>query len=265
MSLPALDPYAETSYARARRSLHTLVTSTIRFAVWFAFVNAAVVGATSYLSWGHQRSALVAIDVGAFVAGSIAAFVLPLTALWVIAPVRQRNEARAALAEAIALNEEPTGIARCDFQIGKLWSFADPKNEEERILLLDLRFTNRQPEDRINLNPELMTQATIRGQPIGKPYSFLRRFDTVWKKQLHPPLNIGPQETVDGPLVFRWFVHERDLRYGGDGKVYVERHTNVFLRLEDHVSGQMRDVPLELPEWQEAEERTREASSASIS
>jgi hypothetical protein len=89
-----VDIYSETAWQRAQRNLHTFVTSTIHVVIWFVVCNAVVIGATSYLSWGHTRWAQVGIGVLAFVVGSALALLLPLGALWATAPVRQRDEAR---------------------------------------------------------------------------------------------------------------------------------------------------------------------------
>src|SRR6266496_4257924 len=88
------DIHTESAWARTKRDFQGFVTDTIRFVVWFTFCNVVVVGATTYFSWGHQRGAQLDIGVGAFIVGAAVAFALPLGAIWVIAPVRQRNEAR---------------------------------------------------------------------------------------------------------------------------------------------------------------------------
>ena len=94
-SIWAISPaHSETAAARARRDYRMLLTGTVRVVVWCAACNVVVVGVTSYLSWGHARDAQVAIGVGALVAGLVLSFSLPYGALWVTAPVRQRNEAR---------------------------------------------------------------------------------------------------------------------------------------------------------------------------
>jgi hypothetical protein len=130
------------------------------------------------------------------------------------------------------------------FELDSLWQFPDEESDE-RILFLDLRFTNRQPHRRVNLDAQLMWQMTLAGSPVGSPHGFLRRYDTVWKNQLEPPLDIGPEQTVNGPLAFRW-LEEPFLQFGEGPGMTVADRTNIFLRLVDHVSGSTRDVPVEV-------------------
>jgi hypothetical protein len=107
----------EKAFARARREYQSFVTSTVRFVIWFALVNVLVVGSTTYLSWGHKRGGQVAIGVGALVAGSILAFVLPLALFWLAAPVRQRNEARTLLQDARARLAERPSFPRIRYKL----------------------------------------------------------------------------------------------------------------------------------------------------
>jgi hypothetical protein len=117
-----MDLHSESAFSRAKRDFRALVTNTVRVVVWFSLCNIAVVGATTYLSWGHQKGAQTLIGVAALTAGTLLALGLPLGALWVTAPVRQRNEARAALAvrdaHGVAITVEFTRLPGGMVQIG---------------------------------------------------------------------------------------------------------------------------------------------------
>ncbi|HST07540.1 MAG TPA: hypothetical protein VLJ83_05175 [Gemmatimonadaceae bacterium] len=115
-----MDIHAETAFERAKRDYRALATNTVRFLVWIAVWDAAVVGATAYLTSGHSARAQAGISVAAFVVGTAIALLLPFGTIWVTAPVRQRDEVRMALATLIAhgdaisveFTRQPGGILR---------------------------------------------------------------------------------------------------------------------------------------------------------
>lgn len=73
---------------------------TVRFFVWLVAWEAVGIAAAAYWTPDHSRGAQVVIAVSAFIAVTSAALLLPLATCWVTAPVRQRDEARAALRDA---------------------------------------------------------------------------------------------------------------------------------------------------------------------
>jgi hypothetical protein len=138
------------------------------------------------------------------------------------------------------------------FDLDRLWQIP-PKDVRERLLVVDLDFTNRQRGNRVRLNVDLMWQLRLGGKEMGRPLPFLHYFQDVGHNQLHPPLDVGAQEGIKGPLVFRVTGEESFLRFADNGDVFVMPRTVISVRLTDLVSGDVLDIPLDVPQWEERE------------
>jgi hypothetical protein len=190
---PALDPiHTESAFSCAQRQFRALATNTVRFVLWFFGCNLAVVATTTYLAWGHSRTAQVAIGVGAFVAGAALAFLLPLGALWVTAPIRQRDDARAAIARLAT----PPGFPDVEINLPDLTQ--TPRSDGDGVdVRLPIFATNRTDGTAI-LEFNLALQ-----MPEGRPPARVRAFrDHDLSLGLHPALTIPPRTDGNATLYF---------------------------------------------------------------
>lgn len=142
----------------------------------------------------------------------------------------------------------PIGSVFSSFEVSTPWQFRlhNDADDDERVLFVDFRFTNQQPSRRVNLEADLMWQLTLRDQPLGSPHAFSRNETFRWKDRLDQPLDISPESTVRGTLLFRSQQDPFLLLADDASQVVVQEGTNLFLRLTDHVSGEQRDVPLDV-------------------
>jgi hypothetical protein len=160
--------------------------------------------------------------------------------------------------------EPPTPLG--SVSVGAAWWKDDPYyspddfGSVEQAITVNFRFTNRQPDRRVNLDADLRwTGPPSERQPSGSHGRIAphRRMQEAGEA-LSLPVDVAPESTVKGDLAFSPFFEsifpEQKYRY----RVLVYDGVNLFLRLTDHISGQTRDIPLDAPvgEDEPAAERT---------
>ena len=159
------------------------------------------------------------------------------------APFRQRDEAR---------HEIVPGFPRHALTIDPPW-WVDVDGEDgkqERMILLPLSYTNREPEQRVSLEFQVMWVeflhhlAPALGPYEVRPYTRRRMPDVITS-----PTAIEPQTTLKGHLQLNAdyeFAFDFDEESWG---VHAKPDFRVFVRVTDHVSGGLleQDLPPSKP------------------
>ena len=155
------------------------------------------------------------------------------------APFRQRNEAR---------HEIVPGFPRHALEIDPPW-YVDLDGEDgkqERMILLPLTYTNREPEQRVSLEFQVMWVQLFHhvGRELGpyevRPYRRRKIPDVITS-----PTSIEPQTTLKGQLQLNAeyeFAFDFDEELWG---VHAKPDFRIYLRVTDLVSGGLleQDLP----------------------
>lgn len=149
--------------------------------------------------------------------------------------------------------EPPTPLG--SVSVGALWWKEDPHyspddfGSNEKAITVTFRFTNRQPDRRVNLDADLRWTGPPTERQPGGSHSRIAPHVKMQEagEALSLPFDVAPESTVKGNLAFSPFFEsifpKEKYRY----RVHVYEGVNLFLRLTDHISGQTRDIALDVP------------------
>lgn len=234
---PAKNPHSETAGQRALRTWGPSI-STARFVLWLLVCEAAIAGYAAYRTSDSSArvqgivTATAILGAGAFAIGTA------LVTLWVSAPVRQRDEARVALATALAVPAEP------DLHVVPLSINGERgKASHNTLITIDMTITNRQ-SDAVSLQFRLQVL-----RPDGSVFWVPRYtqpvpFAVLFHKVAHP-IAIGPKHTEPDLEITFWLgdeewdrLHEEfDFNGSPLRRLQTER---LSLEIEDLASGGIR-------------------------
>jgi hypothetical protein len=147
------------------------------------------------------------------------------------------------------------------FTNGPLWVLAsqDPRRPEEKLIVFDVDFTNRDPHARVHLTVDLWWihdfKVSVRRrfglgeklEPLG-PYQFWPRQDAVRPiGALERPTDVGPHGRTSGTVAFDEGVVP-GLEVGDDAsELRRDPNLRLFVRLTDDVSGAECDIDVNVP------------------
>jgi HAMP domain-containing protein len=201
----------ETALRRAVREFPGPFLGLRGFA-WSAICGAVAVGASIYLSAQHSTGAQVAIGVALFLGGVGFAALSVFAALWVTAPIRQRDEARDELAKARASAKFPN--ARIDVKaLGHMRT-----RDGARALIFTVQVTNREPAQRMNLELDFYLRAF---KSIARLNPGLKPLDARLSL-----LDVG--ESPPRPLIIDSQHTTPELSYVADGEDPILDHSLTF-------------------------------------
>lgn len=233
-TLRAVADHSQGAWSRACADFRA-VLHTAKF--WSCEVIALAVAGVlgGYLAWGQERNATAAIGLGTSlaVAGLLAGMVFAV--LWVTAPVRQRDEARAFLRETASSNVRLTmgGQGVTTHAEGRVISLLNITVYNGEDYPISLTFDM---QERFRLQDEhgpLAIALTPTDPPDG--LSDLIKRSPVQTPKFQPlsrPLNVPPRQAISGDYHFL-----RPQHYDNWGE-----HEGFDIRVLDHHSGRRTDV-----------------------
>lgn len=95
----AVDPYAESAFARARRDFPAAFTGTVKAWVWNAVTSITGGAVGAYIAWDCHRLAQVLIVAAGLAIGAVFGALWAFIVLWIRSVATQRNEARTRMNE----------------------------------------------------------------------------------------------------------------------------------------------------------------------
>jgi hypothetical protein len=229
----------ESARERAKSDARSAVAS-VRFIVASALVGTAagVVGVIlpSHTAFG-ARLAVGALSGGAAV---VVLGVIVLLALWVTAPIRQRDEARA---EVVRLSKSEFPAHRLSLKPPR---YLDAPKWDVRLLFLPISYTNRGNRG-VSLEIDLLWRRVVEGGTLG-PYRVSRsRHARDLEDAIDLPLDITPHRTEEGDLLLE--PYESWVFEFGEFEVWVKDDYELSLHLTDYVSGATMERPIPRREW----------------
>jgi hypothetical protein len=147
------------------------------------------------------------------------------------------------------------GLALPDFprhklEVGPPWVMDNPDDDalsgDERLLMLNVTFYNRDPQRRVNLTLDVLWTRVVGKQSLG-PYTLSYfRADALGRLALFPrKADVGPQKHVEGMAVFSAWVP--GVTFGKEGSDFeAPEHLLFQIRLTDNISGAEHVEPLEV-------------------
>lgn len=251
-----MDPLSESARERARRTFGPTVQSW-RFVGWLVLCEAAIAGGGIYYSVGLKPWEQAVITAAAIVSAAVVAFGSAFVALWVSAPVRQRDEARELVAQLQAKPDFPD--VRIEARPPLVIETRDSttfSGQRETVIAVNIKATNRETTRRAILRfcsfavrPELRPGVTKLDRIYGRGQS-----DAF----LPDPLKLEPLDFVEGEVCFVW-DHSMDFVWGRDLEEddVIERFmAALHLNVRDEVSMVRVEIPLPEGEWYWSEGRS---------
>lgn len=238
------DFHAEGAWRRARRDAVAAIESwRFLFAALVFDTFAAMAAYAVTNDPGQDRSVKVATVGGAVIVGPFLLGLAVLLALWVTAPVRQRNEARAQLAQVTEARKFPRGRIEVT-----QYGYFDTQ-DAERLLVFGVKVTNREVSRRMNLELDFILRLFTRithYNPTLKPLE--ARLSLVQRGPDPPPavLVVDAQDSSDPTYVARWDL-ETGLAFDEDASTFTPEleGDTLFLRVFDLQSGER--IEIEVP------------------
>jgi hypothetical protein len=233
----------ETARQRASRDFPSLFVGLPGF-VWTVAWGAAAIGATIYLSPHHSLRAQVGIGVGLFLAGVVWAAVSFWGLLYVTAPAKQRDEARAELATA----QEKAKFPRGRIEVKNL-GYTD-MDDKERLLIFTVKVTNRELAQRMNLEVDFLLRMFTRVtkfNPGLKPLDVNLKIVKRGKNPPPRPLTIDAQHSPpEFHYTATWDEHDTGLVFEDDGYRFRPELEDdaLFLSVFDLQSGGRIEIPI---------------------
>ena len=178
--------WSESRFHRAQREFESVFLG-LRGFLWTCVWTAVGIATTIYLSSGHSLWVQVALGVGLFIAGLAIAGITTFGALWMRAVVRQRDEARAGVAE--LTQPFPNVLIEID-RLREDWQDqAGTRLDEPRTYRawFPVVVTNREQERRVSLRFYLTINS-----PDGSGV-LVTHFPTEQEEEL--PLLVDPQDS----------------------------------------------------------------------
>jgi hypothetical protein len=145
------------------------------------------------------------------------------------------------------LDEQAPAFPEHRLELKEAWHFHDDERDHalgKDLMVVEMSYTNRQPDRKVNLNAEIYAQIVRFGQTLGK------KSRLYWVKpprlgdQLQFPLEVAPESTVTGLLVCH--VDDLHFQFGPHHHIYPSWETQVSLVLEDYVSSEQMEIPVPL-------------------
>jgi hypothetical protein len=194
---------SESAWQRARRDFGPAFLG-LRGVIWSVFWAAAGIGATIYLSPHHSLLAQVAIGVGLFLGGVVWAGVSVLGALWVVAPVCQRDEARTQLTGIQAARDLMPDI---EVAIPYAW-YLDEETDGNRYLMFPVTVVNRESSRRIILEFEFVLEHVYNSPGItGRNLEVTLSPSHEGRRGTLPKRLVVEAETAEeGTFLSRWYL-----------------------------------------------------------
>jgi hypothetical protein len=231
----------ESALERAKKDLRPSLGS-IRFIGAAAFLG-TVAGVGGVIVPVHTalgvRLAFGALGGGAAVA--VIGFSVFL-ALWITAPVRQRDDARDEI-ERLQREANPQ-FPRHSLNLGKrLTQLTLPPNHPDagnRVVFLQVEITNREPRRKVSLDFDVMYTYRDMG-----PFNLFHYRGLDIPEIFARPLAVDPETHVKGEIClagdFNWVFDSND---PDDIYVTINPHAELTLRVTDHVTGAVVEYPV---------------------
>jgi hypothetical protein len=244
-----MDALSESAWRRARRTFGPTVQSW-RFVGWLVFVEAVGASIGVYFSVGLKPWEQAVITAAAIFAAATIAFGSAFIALWVSAPVRQRDEARELVAQLQAQPDFPDVLFKASPPLVMRTRDSDSlPGRRETPIAVNIGAVNRE-----TTRPAILRFAAYAIRPELRPGN--TKLQRIYRHEqskgfLPDPVRIEPLDLAEGEVVFAW-DHSMDFLWGRDlseDDVIDRFMAALHVIAKDEVSTISVEVPLPEGQW----------------